>query len=121
MKKKERGTEIRMTKEAIATIWKVLTGPGKAQGSSVDDACPSSGARVTLSRPSIREVAVTTVGGWALGQNELARRFGLRASVQAHFRQKICDLYSIRMKIDTVTECVGFHKTASFLLAAATY
>ena len=57
---------MRMTKEAIETIWKVLTGQGKTQGSSVNDVCPSCGARVTLLRSSIREVAVTTVGGCLL-------------------------------------------------------
>jgi hypothetical protein len=55
-----------MTKEAIETIWKVLTGQGKTKGSSVNDVCPSCGARVTLLRPPIREVAVTTVGGCLL-------------------------------------------------------
>ena len=54
------------TKEPIATICKSLTGSGKAQGSSVNDVCPSCGAKVTLPRPSIREVIVTTVGGCLL-------------------------------------------------------
>ena len=57
---------MRTTKKAIVEIWKVLTGPRKTQGSSVNDVCPSCGARVTSPRPSIGEVAVTTVGGCLL-------------------------------------------------------
>ena len=53
-------------KEPIETICKALTGPGEAHGSSVNDVCPSCGARVTSPRPSIREVAATTVGGCLL-------------------------------------------------------
>ena len=64
--KNERRVKIQMTKEAIATIWKALTGSGKTQGSSVNEVCPTCGARVTLPRPSIREVVVTTVGGCLL-------------------------------------------------------
>jgi hypothetical protein len=66
MKRKERGDKMRMTKEAIATIWKALTGSGKTQGSSVNEVCLAYGARVTSPRASIREVVVTTVGGCLL-------------------------------------------------------
>ena len=57
---------MRMAKETIARIYKALTGSGKTQGSSVNEVCPACGARVTSPRPSIREVAVTTVGGCLL-------------------------------------------------------
>src|ERR1035438_7877023 len=66
MKTKERRAKMRMTKEAIETIWKVLTGPGKTQGSSVNEVCPACGARATSPRPSIREVVLTTVSGCLL-------------------------------------------------------
>jgi hypothetical protein len=66
MKKKERRTDMRMTKEVIATIWKALTGSGKTQGPNANDVCQSCGARVTLPRPSIQEVAATTLGGCLL-------------------------------------------------------
>jgi hypothetical protein len=66
MKKKERRAKMRMTKKAIAAIWKVLTGLRKTHGSSVNDVCPSCGAKVTLPRPSIREVIVTSLGGCLL-------------------------------------------------------
>lgn len=52
-----------MMKEAFTTIWKSLNEPGKTQGSSVNKVCPTCGAKVTSPRPSIREIAVTTVGG----------------------------------------------------------
>ncbi len=74
MKKKERRDKMQMTKEAFATICKALTGSGKTQGSSVNDVCPSCGARVTSSRPSIPEIAVTTGGGCESGVKTWAGR-----------------------------------------------